>query len=130
MPRFEIKVRHQPEVEVPQFSLAQMEEIGLYGIEVSKERIASATDVFDRPAKPLKPKYAQRKIRRGLQPIRDIRFTGSTLAAMQLLYVRVETNPSLYKFARYFGDLQIECAESARRRTGSHGWLTMSRAHP
>lgn len=87
MPRFEIKVAKRPNITVPGFTTAQMGEIGQHAIEVSKERTATATNVLDQPAKPLSPKYAERKIKKGRQPIRDIRFTGNTLGSMQVIEV-------------------------------------------
>jgi len=87
MPRFEIKVKRRPIIGSPTFSGEQMQEIGAFAVEVMKERTARATDVFDQPAKPLQDKYAKRKIKKGLAPVRDIHLTGKTLAAVQILEV-------------------------------------------
>lgn len=85
MPRFEIKIAHEPNIKVPTFSEQQMTEIGNYAIQVMKERTLSSTDVFDRPAKPLQPKYAKRKEKKGLPPVRDIKFTGVTQTSIKVL---------------------------------------------
>jgi hypothetical protein len=84
MPRFEIKVKHQPEIKVPAFTSEQMQEIGTFAVQVIKERVAGQKDVFDAPAKPLQPKYAKRKAAKGLQPVRDLRFTGNMLGSVQV----------------------------------------------
>ena len=84
MPRFEIKVPHRPDIKVPGFTTDQMHEIGQRAVEVMKERVAQGVDVLDQPAKPLQPKYAERKRKAGKQPIRDIRFTGNTLGSLQV----------------------------------------------
>lgn len=84
MPRFEIKVASRPDIKVPGFSTDQMQEIGQYAVDVMKERVAQGVDVLGEPAKPLQPKYAERKRKAGKQPIRDIRLTGNTLGSMQV----------------------------------------------
>jgi hypothetical protein len=85
MPRFEIKVTHEPNVQVPGFTREQMEQIGQFAASVMKERVAEQVDVLDRPAPPLRPKYRRQKERKGLPPVRDLRYTGDMLAAMQIL---------------------------------------------
>jgi hypothetical protein len=85
MPRFEIKVKHQPEIKVPAFTSEQMQEIGTFAVQVIKDRVAGQKDVFDAPAKPLQPKYAKRKAAKGLPPVRDLRFTGNMLGSVQVV---------------------------------------------
>lgn len=84
MPRFEIKVTRRPNIESPAFNEQQMREIGQAAIDVMKERLATATDVFDKPAPPLQKGYAKQKAKKGKQPIRDIRLTGNTLGSVQV----------------------------------------------
>lgn len=45
-------------------------------------RIKAGRNANDRPARPLVPKYAQKKAKRGLPPVRNMSFTGKTLQAM------------------------------------------------
>lgn len=85
MPRFEIKVSKRPNIQVSAFTEQQMQNIGEFAVEAMKERVATATDVLDKPAKPLQPKYAQQKIKKGKQPVRDIRLTGNTLGSVQVI---------------------------------------------
>lgn len=87
MPRFEIKVQRRPVIQAPTFHAGQMQEIGEFAVAIIKERVAGGTDVFDKPAKPLQPKYALRKAKKGLPAIRDIRYTGNTLGSMQVIEV-------------------------------------------
>ena len=47
-----------------------------------KTRILSGKDVTDSQAPPLSKAYARSKQRRGLNPIRDWRWSGNTLAAL------------------------------------------------
>jgi len=47
-----------------------------------KTRIMSGRDVNDNQAPPLAKNYARAKQRRGLNPIRDWRWSGNTLAAL------------------------------------------------
>jgi hypothetical protein len=84
MPRYEIKVTHEPKIEAPKFTAEQMESFGRYSMQVMKERLAQAIDVFDRPAKPLQPKYAKRKSAKGLPAVRDLRLTGNMLGSIHV----------------------------------------------
>lgn len=48
------------------------------------ERYARAEDANDQPHKPLSPKYAERKRRKGRRPVRDMRNTGRMLGALDV----------------------------------------------
>lgn len=85
MPQYTINVPKRPDIRVPGFTGEQMQAIGEHAIQVIEERVATGTDVFDKPAKPLQPKYAKRKIAKGLPAVRDIRFTGNTLGSVQVI---------------------------------------------
>lgn len=74
-----------------------------------KSRIQHGYDVNDNPAPALKPPargtrgYAQRKLSRGLQPIRDWTFTGRTLRALGVK--NVEQNAVTVGFTDPMADL-------------------------
>ncbi len=81
------------------FSAETMKEIGDQVLASVKARIAKGVDVQGSPAKPLKPTvhidrngqparfipYAQQKAKRGLQPIRDWKYTGKLIASLQVI---------------------------------------------
>jgi hypothetical protein len=66
------------------FTAEQMRGFGEIFVESAILRIRSATTAADSPAPPLVPKYAQRKLTRNRQPIRDWMFRSATLAALQV----------------------------------------------
>lgn len=84
MPRFEIKAK-QPDIVAPKFTSEQMAEIAAYSVQVMKERDAQAIDVLDQPAKPLQPKYAERKAKKGRASVRDLRLTGNLLGSIHVV---------------------------------------------
>jgi hypothetical protein len=92
MPRFEIKVAHRPDINVPGFSAEQMKEIGDFAVQAIKERNATGTDIFDQPAKPLQPKYAKKKAAKGLPSVRDLRYSGNMLGSVQVIGETSETH--------------------------------------
>lgn len=85
MPRYEIKVSSRPKIETPTFSTAQMEGFGQSAVQIMKERNATGVDIFDQPAKPLQPKYVKQKSKKGLPPVRDLRYSGNLLGSVQVL---------------------------------------------
>ena len=80
---FVTKIRHATLTWSP-FTAEQMRGFGEIFVDSAILRIRSATTAADTPAPPLVPKYAQRKLSRGRQPIRDWMFRGATLAALQV----------------------------------------------
>lgn len=85
MPQYSIRIPARPDISVPVFTAAQMQQIGQGAIVEMRDRIARAVDVFDKPAPPLQPRYAKQKIRAGKQPVRDILLTGNTLGSVQVI---------------------------------------------
>lgn len=84
MARFEIKLKHTTEIKTPTFTSEQMHDIGTFAVQAMKERVANQIDVFGQPVKPLQPKYAKRKAAKGLNPVRDLRFTGNMLGSVHV----------------------------------------------
>jgi hypothetical protein len=85
MPSFSIKIAQPALFEVPGFSTEQMRGFGVAIIDTMKERLATGVNVLDSPAKPLSKGYAKLKQRRGAAPIRNLRLSGRTIAAMSVL---------------------------------------------
>ena len=70
---------------VAAFTPQRMGEIGRAAARSVVERIYSGRDVADAPARPLSPRYARRKQARGRRNLRDMTFTGMTLASIHVL---------------------------------------------
>lgn len=85
MPRYEIKVKHEPDIKAPSFTAPQMQQIAEYAEQVIRERSATGTNALDQPAKPLQPKYAKKKAAKGLPAVRDLRLSGNMLGSMAVL---------------------------------------------
>ena len=67
------------------FKQLQMVKIGRVGLADVKRRIAAAQGPNDEPAKPLKDvAYRLQKKRKGLQPVRDLHFSGEMMKNLTL----------------------------------------------
>lgn len=66
------------------FSAEQMRTLAEAQMASQKERIANGQNVNDAPARKLNKGYATEKLRRGLPPIRDMKLSGRTLAALDV----------------------------------------------
>lgn len=85
---FKVRVTKRPEITPPKFLKADLEPLAGEMISLISRRISNATNVLDQSAKPLSKKYARRKERKGLQPIRDWRFTGIMMRSLGLQELR------------------------------------------
>lgn len=80
-----IQITRMIRLAVPRFDQQQMQRIADATLLAQQERIARGVNMYDQPAKPLVPNYAAGKQRRGLQPIRNLRFSGGMLASQQVM---------------------------------------------
>ena len=64
-----------------------MRKVGEVAVRAIRERTARGVNSQDQPAKALTPAYAKAKLRAGAQPIRDLRLTGGTIAALAVTEV-------------------------------------------
>ncbi len=91
MPKLEIPVRSRPDisgiVDKCIFTQPQMRQLGDYADDLMDRRVDSDTpeNIFGQPRPPLSEKYARRKQREGRRPVRDMRRTGKTLGAKNVL---------------------------------------------
>jgi dihydrodipicolinate reductase len=70
---------------VVNFTPARMGEIGQAVTKSVIGRIYAGRDVSDNPALPLKPRYARQKAIKGRRGIRDMTYTGATMASLHVL---------------------------------------------
>lgn len=61
------------------FDAQQSESLGLAAIAAMKTRIAKGFNVDDQPATPLAANYQRLKVRKGLSPLPNLRFSGELL---------------------------------------------------
>lgn len=91
MPRIDIPIRTRPDVagivKSVRFSKDQMSQLGDYADDLIDKRVDTdaPANIFGQPRPPLSPKYAERKKREGRRPVRDMRRTGKTLAAKNVI---------------------------------------------
>ena len=69
----------------PAFNESEMRELGMFGADTMRDRIGSAVDVHDGAARPLQKAYAKQKTRRNLAPLRNLRYSGHTLANLGVI---------------------------------------------
>lgn len=84
MAEFQPKITRARFVVSP-FSSEQMTTLAGVLRDSMRTRMLAGLSVSDSPAKPLTPKYAATKQRRGGQPVRDWKLTGKTLNSMAVL---------------------------------------------
>lgn len=82
--KFQPKIR-RARFAVPGYSPEQMITLGNAVVESMKTRFASALDVYDQAAPPLKPSYAKWKAKRYPPAIRNLMRTGRTLRGLRVL---------------------------------------------
>lgn len=80
----EIRVTRMPRIGAIGFAQVQMQNIAQAVADAERERVAQGLDRFDQKMRPLAPDYAERKRRKGRQPIRDMRLTGNMLGSLQV----------------------------------------------
>lgn len=82
---FRVNVSHLPILKPRGFDRQQMRQLGQYSIQLERERLTQALTVQDSPAKALDQKYARRKQRAGLAPVRNLIFTGNLLGSRSII---------------------------------------------
>lgn len=91
MPKLEIPILSRPDikglVDQVKFTQPQMRQLGDYADDLMDRRVDSDTprDAFGRARPPLSESYRRRKMREGRRGVRDMRRTGKTLAAMNVI---------------------------------------------
>ncbi len=92
MPRFQTVVRRARFVYSP-YAAYEMQGFAQVLADTIRARIQSGQNIYDQPAAPLKPGkpgrrgYPDYKSARGLQPIRDLTWSGHTLRCLKVLTV-------------------------------------------
>jgi len=79
-----MKITESPKIAVPTIGVAGMRRISSVALESAADRVGRGFTVSDSPATPLNRSYARAKLRKGLKPIRDLRFSGRTMSSFKL----------------------------------------------
>jgi hypothetical protein len=94
----EIRVKLRPDisglVKECMLTVPQISQVGDYADDLMDRRVDTGTpmNIFGQPRPPLAEKYAERKRRSGRRPVRDMRKTGATLAAKNVLQAEADAS--------------------------------------
>src|SRR5579863_6526587 len=93
LPTFKVTIKRSVRIQAPLFTRAQRVAVGQFALKAVRDRIKTATDAKDAPAKPLsaiQPRHGgasyviQKQKRTGRRPVRDWTLSGTMLASLRV----------------------------------------------